>query len=409
MNKILYQYKLKDFVDDFGDGIHGTPSYDPNGDYYFINGNNLLNGPISLSENTKRISKTEYDRIKRNLTERSILVSVNGSLGNLAYYCGEKVALGKSACFINIKNCDDKEFIRYVLETKSFKNYIARVSTGSTIKNLSPTQVVEYGFLAPSKENHSQIGGFLSLLDRKIQNNARQIEILESLARTIYEYWFVQFDFPNGDGKPYKSSGGKMVWNEELKREIPEGWIVRTLNDLLLVSKDRIASNEIEDRVYVPIEAIPRNKMSFSETSDIDKAATGLCSFEEKAILFSNRRVYFHKVSISPFKGVTRDTVIIMYPKNKSNLGYAFQIVNSDHYIEYATKNSYGTEQPVLATPTALSYKYACPITGLDIIYSKKVAKIIDKVLEMEREIKVLTALRNFLIPLLVNGQVTLQ
>lgn len=258
--------------------------------------------------------------------------------------------------------------------------------------------------------NHQKrIGSFFSNIDKKIQNNKKQIETLESIAKTIYDYWFVQFDFPNEDGKPYKSSGGKMVWNEELKREIPEGWIVRTLNDLLLVSKDRIASNEIEDRVYVPIEAIPRNKMSFSETSDIDKAATGLCSFEEKAILFSNRRVYFHKVSISPFKGVTRDTVIIMYPKNKSNLGYAFQIVNSDHYIEYATKNSYGTEQPVLATPTALSYKYACPITGLEIIYSKKVAKIIDKVLEMEREIKVLTTLRNFLIPLLVNGQVTLQ
>lgn len=302
------------------------------------------------------------------------------------------------------------KYLNALLNTEYARKCFENQASGSGQRyTLSKEAIESIQIPLPSLDEQKRIGSFFSNIDKKIQNNKRQIEILESIAKTIYDYWFVQFDFPNEDGKPYKSSGGKMVWNEELKREIPEGWIVRTLNDLLLVSKDRIASNEIEDRVYVPIEAIPRNKMSFSETSDIDKAATGLCSFEEKAILFSNRRVYFHKVSISPFKGVTRDTVIIMYPKNKSNLGYAFQIVNSDHYIEYATKNSYGTEQPVLATPTALSYKYACPITGLEIIYSKKVAKIIDKVLEMEREIKVLTTLRNFLNPLLVNGQVTLQ
>lgn len=391
---------------------HSTPDWKSEG-FPVIRNYNIKDGTIDINELSYVDENTYIERTKRAIPEENdIVISREAPMGKACIIPKNfKCCLGQRLVLLKVnKEICNPLYLLYALSSDFVQKQINRVDlTGSIVSNLNISALKELIIPVIPLSEQDKISECLASLDKKIQNNKKQIETLESLAKTIYDYWFVQFDFPNEDGKPYKSSGGKMVWNEELKREIPEGWILRTLNDLLLVSKDRIASNEIEDRVYVPIEAIPRNKMSFSETSDIDKAATGLCSFEEKAILFSNRRVYFHKVSISPFKGVTRDTVIIMYPKNKSNLGYAFQIVNSDHYIEYATKNSYGTEQPVLATPTALSYKYACPITGSDIIYSKKVAKIIDKVLEMEREIKVLTALRNFLIPLLVNGQVTLQ
>ena len=113
--------------------------------------------------------------------------------------------------------------------------------------------------------------------------------------------------------------------------------------------------------------------MSFYETADIEKAATGLCPFEKNSILLSNRRVYFHKVSISPFDGVTRDTVIIINPKNKKKLGYVYQLVNSAHFIEYATRNSYGTEQPVLATPTVQNYLVLIPNNDLATLYSEKI------------------------------------
>lgn len=254
-------------------------------------------------------------------------------------------------------------------------------------------------------EKQRIIASYLSLIDRKKEVNNVIISTLESMAKDIYDYWFVQFDFPDENGKPYKSSGGKMVWNEELKREIPEGWKADKLGSIVSVITNRINAEQIGHRKYIPIEVIPRNKMSFYETADIDKAATGLCSFNKGAILLSNRRVYFHKVSISPFDGVTRDTVIIMEAQ-KDNLGYAYQIVNSDHFINYATRFSYGTEQPVLSTPSALAYDISCPNNAVDLKYSRFVAPLVEKVLSLEQENAELTSLRDFLLPLLMNGQV---
>ena len=220
----IRKYKLADYIDSFGDGIHGTPNYDENGEYYFINGNNLKNGKIEITSNTLKISSDEYKRIKRNLSDNTLLVSINGTLGNIAFYNNEKIALGKSACFLNLNKCACRPFIRYVLESKEFKTYMNRVAGQSTIKNVSPTQVSEYEFFAPSYSDQARIAKVLSTIDREITINREINRNLEELAKQIYDYWFVQFDFPNEEGKPYKSSGGKMVWNDVLKREIPDGW-----------------------------------------------------------------------------------------------------------------------------------------------------------------------------------------
>lgn len=101
------------------------------------------------------------------------------------------------------------------------------VATGSTIKNLAPSQVANYEFELKDNVDKYKVSNLLSSIDNKIENNNKINAELESLAKTIYDYWFLQFEFPNEEGKPYKSSGGKMVWNKELKREIPEGWAVK--------------------------------------------------------------------------------------------------------------------------------------------------------------------------------------
>ena len=131
----MKKYKLGEYLDSFGDGIHGTPKYDEYGDYYFINGNNLNDGKIEITSKTLKVSANEYEKIKRNLNEKSLLVSINGTLGNIAFYNGERIALGKSACFLNLKESSCREYLRYVLETKEFKSYMNRVAGQSTIKN----------------------------------------------------------------------------------------------------------------------------------------------------------------------------------------------------------------------------------------------------------------------------------
>jgi type I restriction enzyme S subunit len=93
---------LKNITSILGDGLHGTPKYSPDGEYFFINGNNLTDGNIELKENTKRVSKAEFDKYKKDLTERTVLVSINGTIGNTAFYKSEKVILGKSACYFNV-------------------------------------------------------------------------------------------------------------------------------------------------------------------------------------------------------------------------------------------------------------------------------------------------------------------
>ena len=133
---------------------------------------------------------------------------------------------------------------------------------------------------------------------------------LEAMAKQLYDYWFVQFDFPNEEGKPYKSSGSEMVYNERLKREIPKGWEILHLADCLSYKTERVDKSEIQKTdFYTPIEVIPRKQMSLNETVPIEEAVSGICRYKKGNILLSNRRVYFHKVCIAPFDGLTRDTV----------------------------------------------------------------------------------------------------
>ena len=214
----LQKHKLNDFLDGYGDGLHGTPAYSDDGTYFFINGNNLENNGIQITSDTLRISEDEYQKIKRPLTNNTILLSINGTLGKLAFYNGEKIALGKSACFLNIRNDVDKRYIKYVLSSKEFKKYMLTVASGSTIKNFAPKQAAEYEFFAPDLPTQKKIADVLSFIDDKIALNNKTNTELENMSKTIYDYWFTQFDFPDKNGHPYKTSGGQMVYNEILKR-----------------------------------------------------------------------------------------------------------------------------------------------------------------------------------------------
>ena len=130
-----------------GDGLHGTPQYDSCGDYYFINGNNLLEHKIRIKEDTKRVSEKEYLKYQKPLNETTILVSINGTIGNIGTYNGEKVVLGKSACYFNISSLLHKVYFCYLLESDYFLKYALNSATGSTIKNV-PLKAIN-DFFAP--------------------------------------------------------------------------------------------------------------------------------------------------------------------------------------------------------------------------------------------------------------------
>ena len=186
--------KLAETVSLLGDGLHGTPIYNPNGAYTFINGNNLSSGFIIVKEDTKRVSVDEYNKYKKDLTDRTVLVSINGTIGNVALYRGEKCILGKSACYLNVKKEYSRKFIYYVLTHPNFQNYAVSVATGTTIKNVSLKQMRDYEFFCPPLPEQKRIAGILSAFDDKIELNRKMSKMLEAMAEALFKSWFVDFE-----------------------------------------------------------------------------------------------------------------------------------------------------------------------------------------------------------------------
>ena len=302
------------------------------------------------------------------------------------------------------------KYLNAFMHSAYIQKYFELNATGSGMRyTLSLDTLESMPLLLPSLEEQERIGKIFSAIDKKISINHAINQNLEALAKQLYDYWFVQFDFPNEQGKPYKSSGGAMVWNDLLKREIPRDWGVVPLSEYLETYVEKVSPKNVnQNDKYAPIEVIPRRKMSFCECAPIENAISGLCRFQRKQILLSNRRVYFHKVCISAFWGITRDTVIVLNPTSKHLLGYAYQLINDDVFIEYATRHSYGSEQPVLSWESAKPYKVLKPSNGLDINYSKYTDFVIEDILRNEMEIDALAKQRDELLPLLMNGQVSL-
>ena len=144
----------------------------------------------------------------------------------------------------------DKNYVNYLFRTPFVRKQIRDTASGSKVKHTSPEKICEIEVYIPEIGVQKKIGSLLKALDSKIENNNKINAELELMAKTIYDYWFLQFEFPNEEGKPYKSSGGKMVWNEELKREIPEGWEVTTIGDVTVCHDSKripLTGNEREE------------------------------------------------------------------------------------------------------------------------------------------------------------------
>ncbi|MFN8274909.1 MAG: restriction endonuclease subunit S [Flavobacteriaceae bacterium] len=186
--------ELKELTTILGDGLHGTPKYTIDGDYYFINGNNLKDGKIEFKENTKRVNVDEFNKHKKNLNDRTVLVSINGTLGNVAFYNGEKIILGKSACYFNLKEKVDKGFVKYVLSSRYFIDYAHREATGATIKNVSLKSMREFKVPLPPLKEQQTIVRQLDALRAETQKleaiYQKKIADLEELKKSILQKAF---------------------------------------------------------------------------------------------------------------------------------------------------------------------------------------------------------------------------
>lgn len=318
------------------------------------------------------------------------------------------MATNQACCNIELDEGKvSSEYVYYFLKTQ-YEN-LRGLSSGIR-KNLNTNDIKNFVVRLPKNlKTQQSIAAVLSALDKKIALNKQINARLEEMAKTLYDYWFVQFDFPDANGKPYKSSGGDMVFDETLKREIPKGWEVKSLRDVLVNCSDNIKSEDLTSNMpYTPIDSLPMRKMTFSDFQKIENARTSLIRYSFNDILIGAMRVYFHRVCIAPFDGITRSTTIVLKPKKQNHLPFLYQLCNEEKTINFASKVSIGTQQPYVNWVNGLAeYKFAMPNLELIERYSIKIMPLIKSVITREKQNHHLTQLRDFLLPMLMNGQVS--
>jgi type I restriction enzyme S subunit len=165
---------LGKITEKIGDGLHGTPEYINSSEYFFINGNNLKDGTIYITEGTKCVSEEEYLKYKKDLKFKSILLSINGTIGSLALFKNEKIVLGKSAAYINCKD-ENVDFLFHYLQSKTVINFFEGELTGSTIRNLSLKSIREIPIPLPPLPEQKAIAQVLSTADAAIQTTEKLI------------------------------------------------------------------------------------------------------------------------------------------------------------------------------------------------------------------------------------------
>lgn len=288
------------------------------------------------------------------------------------------------------------KYLYYYLKNSYFKLRSLSDITGVR-GSLSGELLGNYQVFYPDIKEQEKTVCLLSSIDEKIRFNNKIISELESMAKILYEYWFLQFDFPNENGKPYKSSGGKMVYNEELKREIPDGWEVGLLKDYAEIlaggdKPDDLSLNKTVDKCFEVISNGSENR--------------GICGFTANsrikvpAITISARgSVGYTFLRLEPFTPVIR--LICMIPFDDSYLTFLSETMK---HIKFS-KN--GSIQQQLTIPDLSDYRFVFPCHDVANKFNELVFDFELRKLKAIKENRDLASLRDFLLPMLMNGQVT--
>lgn len=305
----------------------------------------------------------------------------------------------------NVKLTSDEiteDYLFTVLQSDFIKKQAFKAMSSSVVPDLSHEKFKSMIIPVPDKNTQREISNVYLSLVEKIKNNNFIIAELDAMAKTLYDYWFLQFEFPNEEGKPYKSSGGKMVYNEQLKREIPEGWEVKKLGELLTKQNRNFNYDKVVNTVDLSI--MPTNSLSLNELNKSNLFDTNLFGLKKYDILFGSIRPYLKKACIAPCDGAVAGTVHCYTVNKESDYNFSLITLCSDNLFKFAVNNSKGTKMPVVSSDDLLEYLVVYNEDTVELFNSLNLKKIISNNIIQNQE---LTSLRDFLLPLLMNGQVT--
>ena len=404
------KYKLKDVCTILGDGLHGTPIYDDKGEFFFINGNNLKDGRISIKNDTKRVPYSEANKYKKPLNNRTILVSINGTIGNVAKYRDEKCILGKSACFFNVKENVDLNFIYYVVANQLFKNTITQLATGTTIKNVSLETMRNYTFCIPPLSIQKQIGKILSSFDDKIELNRRINDNLEQQAQVLFKSWFVDFE-------PFLRE--EFFKSDSLFGDIPVEWHIVAIKDLSVYITDYVANGSFASlRENVRLYDKP-NYAHFIRNTDLKAESYKMYVDKHSYEILSKSVLKGGEIIISNVGDVGSvflcpklekpmtlgNNIILLRPKKDYLTFYLYMLFKGgigQHLIDGVTG---GSAQRKFNKTDFKSIKLMMPPVNILIKFDRIVKPIFSKIEENRDEISRLTSLRDTLLPKLMSGE----
>lgn len=312
----------------------------------------------------------------------------------------------------------DFNYCYYLLISEYITNYLCgqNANTSGSHKRIDPTDFLNIELpTIPAMEEQKRIGQLLNSLDQKIALNRAINDNLEAMAKQLYDYWFVQFDFPNVEGKPYKSSGGKMVWNEKVKREIPEGWHVVNLIDFAEIKNGATPStanplNYGGDIIWITPKDLSdqQSKFVYQGERNISQLGYDSCStnlLPANSILLSSRAP-IGLVSIAMAELCTNQGFKNLVPHDANNSLYLYYYIK--HHIKQIEQLGTGTTFKEVSREDLCKFPILMPCNALGYLqWVERMTQIADEQFILTKEIATLTTQRDKLLPLLMNGQVS--
>ena len=310
----------------------------------------------------------------------------------------------------------DNNFLYYALTQDSFFEYVMKGSKGTKMPRGDKSQIMD--FVIPDLEIDEQIkiGKLLKSIDQKIQINNQINQELEAMAKTLYDYWFVQFDFPDQNGEPYKSSEGKMVYNPELKREIPEGWGVASIRDFesnIITGKTPSRTNSDNFGGEIPFITIGdiRGNTYIYRTSE---TLTDLGASVQKNKYLPEESLCVSCIATVGEIGFTTEPS----HTNQQINSIVFEDETNRYYLYFALKNYFENANASAKTGNTFANMNKEDFSGIKIIFpNKEIKNNFHKITEpyfsqikcLQGQNQQLTQLRDWLLPMLMNGQVKVE
>ena len=305
----------------------------------------------------------------------------------------------------------DPNFCYYLISSSIVRQQLSAAAQQTKIRHTSPDKIKDCTVWVPCLEDQKSIGRILTDIDEKIIVNRRINDNLEAMAKQLYDYWFVQFDFPNEDGKPYKSSGGAMVWNEKLKREIPQGWTAAKIKDVAQTysgGTPTSTNSEYYDGGDIPwINSGELNNTIITSTTNyiteegLNNSSAKL--YPQDTVLVALYGATAGKVSLLSFEACSNQAVCGVIPQNKIMTTYIRYYLSSlyEHFITLSS----GSARDNISQDTIKNTILPIPQGKILKEFSDAVAPIISKIIANQKEMENLTKQRDELLPLLMNGQ----